>query len=68
MDEVALPDLRLKATLGYLDFLNLMANARLVLTDQGAEGQRSGGTRGLRGRGARLLRTSWDGKGGGAHS
>ena len=31
----AMPDLRVTAPLGYLDFLNLMANARLVLTDSG---------------------------------
>ena len=35
MDDVALPDLRITATLGYLEFLNLMANAHLVLTDSG---------------------------------
>jgi|GEM_PF-3902901 len=39
MDEVALPDLRLEAPLRYPEFLNLMTNARLVLTDQGAEEQ-----------------------------
>ena len=31
----AMPDLRITPPLGYLDFLNLMANARLVLTDSG---------------------------------
>jgi UDP-N-acetylglucosamine 2-epimerase len=39
MDEVALLDLRITAPVGYIEFLRLMANARLVLTDQGAEGQ-----------------------------
>jgi len=31
----AMPDLRVTAPLGYLDFLNLMANAKVVLTDSG---------------------------------
>jgi UDP-N-acetylglucosamine 2-epimerase (non-hydrolysing) len=31
----AMPDLRVTEPLGYLEFLNLMANARLVLTDSG---------------------------------
>ena len=31
----AMPGLRITGPLGYLDFLNLMANARLVLTDSG---------------------------------
>ena len=31
----AMPDLRVTGPLGYLEFLNLMANARLVLTDSG---------------------------------
>jgi len=31
----AMPDLRVMGPLGYLEFLNLMANARLVLTDSG---------------------------------
>jgi len=31
----AMPNLRLTEPLGYLEFLNLMANARLVLTDSG---------------------------------
>jgi UDP-N-acetylglucosamine 2-epimerase (non-hydrolysing) len=31
----AMPDLRITPPLCYLDFLNLMANARLVLTDSG---------------------------------
>jgi UDP-N-acetylglucosamine 2-epimerase (non-hydrolysing) len=31
----AMPDLRITAPLGYLEFLNLMADARLVLTDSG---------------------------------
>jgi UDP-N-acetylglucosamine 2-epimerase (non-hydrolysing) len=35
MGEVDLPDLRVTEPLGYLEFLNLMANARLVLTDSG---------------------------------
>ena len=30
-----MPDLRVTEPLGYLEFLNLMANARLVLTDSG---------------------------------
>jgi len=32
---VAMPNLRVTEPLGYLEFLNLMANARLVLTDSG---------------------------------
>jgi UDP-N-acetylglucosamine 2-epimerase (non-hydrolysing) len=35
MGEVDLPDLRVTEPLGYMDFLSLMANARLVLTDSG---------------------------------
>jgi UDP-N-acetylglucosamine 2-epimerase (non-hydrolysing) len=35
MGEVDLPDLRVTEPLGYLDFLSLMANAHLVLTDSG---------------------------------
>jgi UDP-N-acetylglucosamine 2-epimerase (non-hydrolysing) len=31
----AMPDLRVTEPLGYLEFLNLMANARLVLIDSG---------------------------------
>jgi len=31
----AMPDLRVTEPLGYLEFLNLMTNARLVLTDSG---------------------------------
>jgi UDP-N-acetylglucosamine 2-epimerase (non-hydrolysing) len=31
----AMPNLRVTEPLGYLEFLNLMANARLVLTDSG---------------------------------
>ncbi len=30
-----MPDLRVTEPLGYLEFLNLMANARLMLTDSG---------------------------------
>ena len=30
-----MPNLRVTEPLGYLEFLNLMANARLVLTDSG---------------------------------
>jgi len=30
-----MPDLRVTQPLGYLEFLNLIANARLVLTDSG---------------------------------
>jgi UDP-N-acetylglucosamine 2-epimerase (non-hydrolysing) len=30
-----MPDLRMTEPLGYLEFLNLMANARLALTDSG---------------------------------
>ena len=41
MDEVALLDLRITPPLGYLDFLNLMANARLVLTDSARRRRRS---------------------------
>ncbi len=31
----AMPNLRVTEPLGYLEFLNLMANAQLVLTDSG---------------------------------
>jgi UDP-N-acetylglucosamine 2-epimerase (non-hydrolysing) len=35
MDEVALPGLRITAPVGYIEFLRLMANAKIVLTDSG---------------------------------